>query len=159
MKFVFLLVLCWFHIVPRGSSLFQVVSTGSSRWFQLVPARSSFQYVRSNSQRDQIVCEIAWNNWINLLLLFLPIHMRKLGSYLNLVLTYCRFDIADTLYLSVFSPNAGKYGPEITPYLDTFHAMLILENIFDMPKCTWPHPYESSEAYRCIYRNLTTCKK
>ena len=26
-------------------------------------------------------------------------------------------------YLSVFSPNAGKYGPEITPYLGTFHAV------------------------------------
>ena len=25
--------------------------------------------------------------------------------------------------LSVFSPNTGKYGPEITPYLDTFHAV------------------------------------
>ena len=29
----------------------------------------------------------------------------------------------DTKYLSVFSPNAGKYGPELTPYLDTFHAV------------------------------------
>ena len=27
------------------------------------------------------------------------------------------------VYLSVFSPNARKYGPEITPYLDTFHAV------------------------------------
>ena len=26
-------------------------------------------------------------------------------------------------YLSAFSPNAGKYGPEKTPYLDTFHAV------------------------------------
>ena len=26
------------------------------------------------------------------------------------------------VHLSVFSPNAGKYGPEITPYLDSFHA-------------------------------------
>ena len=25
--------------------------------------------------------------------------------------------------LSVFSPNTGKYGPEINPYLDTFHAV------------------------------------
>ena len=25
----------------------------------------------------------------------------------------------------VFSPNAGKYGPEETPYLDTFHAVTI----------------------------------
>ena len=26
-------------------------------------------------------------------------------------------------YFSVFSPNTGKYGPEITPYFDTFHAV------------------------------------
>ena len=30
----------------------------------------------------------------------------------------------NTEYLSVFSPNAGKYGPEKTPYLYTFHAMV-----------------------------------
>ena len=29
-------------------------------------------------------------------------------------------------YLSVFSPNAGKCGPEITPYLDTFYAVMVL---------------------------------
>ena len=29
----------------------------------------------------------------------------------------------NTEYLSAFSPNAGKYGPEKTPYLDTFHAV------------------------------------
>ena len=29
----------------------------------------------------------------------------------------------DTPYLSVFCQNTGKYGPEITPYLDTFHAV------------------------------------
>ena len=27
-------------------------------------------------------------------------------------------------FWSVFRPNAGKYGPEITPYLDTFHAVI-----------------------------------
>ena len=26
-------------------------------------------------------------------------------------------------FSSVFSPNAGKYGPEVTPYMDTFHAV------------------------------------
>ena len=26
-------------------------------------------------------------------------------------------------YFSVFSPNTGKYGPEKTLYLDTFHAV------------------------------------
>ena len=25
-------------------------------------------------------------------------------------------------YIPVFGLNTGKYGPEITPYLDTFHA-------------------------------------
>ena len=28
----------------------------------------------------------------------------------------------DTSYLSVFSPNTGKYGPENIPYFDTFNA-------------------------------------
>ena len=26
--------------------------------------------------------------------------------------------------MSVFSPNSGNYAPEITPYLDTFHAVI-----------------------------------
>ena len=34
----------------------------------------------------------------------------------------------DTSYLSVFSPNAGKYGPEKTPHLDTFQK--VLANVF-----------------------------
>ena len=29
------------------------------------------------------------------------------------------------MYLSVFSPNVGKYGPEKTQYLDTFHTVYI----------------------------------
>ena len=33
-----------------------------------------------------------------------------------------------TKYLSVFSPNAGKYGPEKTPYLDTFHTVFACMN-------------------------------
>ena len=40
----------------------------------------------------------------------------------------------DTEYLSVFSPNTGKYGPEITPYLDTFHAVTgMLDYCFTVP--------------------------
>ena len=35
-------------------------------------------------------------------------------------------------YLSAFSPNAGKYGPEKTPYLDTFHAVPIELNFSNM---------------------------
>ena len=29
-------------------------------------------------------------------------------------------------YFPVFSPNTGKYRPEKTPYLDTFHAVNML---------------------------------
>ena len=25
----------------------------------------------------------------------------------------------------ISGPNTGKYGPEITPYLDTFHAVIV----------------------------------
>ena len=31
------------------------------------------------------------------------------------------------VYLSVFSLNAGKNGPEKTPYLDTFHVVIVYE--------------------------------
>ena len=35
----------------------------------------------------------------------------------------------DTEYFSVFSPNAGKCGPEVTPFLDTFHAVVLLMSV------------------------------
>ena len=42
------------------------------------------------------------------------------------VFTHSDWIRRDMKYLSVFSPNAGKYRPEKTPYLDTFHAMYFL---------------------------------
>ena len=42
------------------------------------------------------------------------------GPYCPVFAPYLSFQ-----YLSVFSPNTGKYGKEITPYLDSFHAMNI----------------------------------
>ena len=38
-------------------------------------------------------------------------------------LSYSEWKRRDNPYFSVFSPNAGKYVPEKTPYLDTFHAV------------------------------------
>ena len=35
--------------------------------------------------------------------------------------------------MTVFSLNAGKYGPEITPFLDTFYAVMIA--IGDLVRC------------------------
>ena len=35
-------------------------------------------------------------------------------------------------YFPVFSPNAGKYEPEKTPYLDTFHTVYSMLGIFEI---------------------------
>ena len=43
-------------------------------------------------------------------------------------------------YLSVFSPNVGKYGPEKSPYLDTFHAVMASTNIYLIRKKTIQKP-------------------
>ena len=49
--------------------------------------------------------------------------------FLTRILPHSDWIRRDTSYLSVFSPNAGKYGPEITPHLDTFQAVNILRKI------------------------------
>ena len=44
----------------------------------------------------------------------------------------------DTKDLSVFSPNAGKYGPGKTPYLETFHTVQMTRILFKFmiyPSC------------------------
>ena len=35
-----------------------------------------------------------------------------------------KYGVISVPYFPVFGLNTGKYGPEITPYLDTFHAVL-----------------------------------
>ena len=37
-----------------------------------------------------------------------------------------------TEQISSFSPNTGKYGPEITPYLDTFHEVAVFQSVFTL---------------------------
>ena len=34
-----------------------------------------------------------------------------------------KYGVISGPYFPVFSPNTGKDGPEITPYLDTFHTV------------------------------------
>ena len=40
-----------------------------------------------------------------------------------------KYGVISGPYFPVFSPNTGKYEPEITPYLDTFHAVIIYKAI------------------------------
>ena len=35
-----------------------------------------------------------------------------------------KYGVISGPYFPVFSPNTGKYGPEITPYLKTFHVVI-----------------------------------
>ena len=48
---------------------------------------------------------------------------RNTGFFLVLIFPHSDWIRRDTKYLSVFSPNAGKYGPENAPSLDTFHRV------------------------------------
>ena len=43
--------------------------------------------------------------------------------FVNLRIQSELFLVRIFLYSAVLSPNTGKYGTEITPYLDTFHAV------------------------------------
>ena len=47
----------------------------------------------------------------------------KVATYLFYSKLQTEAAVYFTKYLSVFSPNAGKCGPEKTPYLDKFHAV------------------------------------
>ena len=51
-------------------------------------------------------------------------NVSKYGVFLVRIFLHSNWIRRDTKYLSVFTLNAGKYGPEKTPYLDTFHAVL-----------------------------------
>ena len=46
--------------------------------------------------------------------------LNKSNGFRNVELRILRIQ-----YISVFSLNIGKYGPEITPYLGTFHAVVV----------------------------------
>ena len=41
----------------------------------------------------------------------------------------CKCEVISGPYFPVFSLNIGKYGPETTPYLDNFHAVVIHTDI------------------------------
>ena len=60
----------------------------------------------------------------------------------------------DTPYLSVFSPNAGKNGPEKTLHLDTFHAVTVIrEYLLDWPENLKLATSTHLEIFRDIFRS------
>ena len=69
--------------------------------------------------------------WLNMLKILQPLlqalHEKCPNTEFFLVRIFPHSDWIrrDTEYLSVFSPNAGKYGPEKSLYYDTFHAVRV----------------------------------
>ena len=61
-----------------------------------------------------------WAKWVNL---SLREKCPNTEFFLICIFPHSDWIWRDTLYFSVFSLNAGKYGPEKTPYLDTFHIV------------------------------------
>ena len=41
-----------------------------------------------------------------------------------------KYGVISSPYFPVFGLNTGKYGPEITAYLDTFHAVCTITGSF-----------------------------
>ena len=52
--------------------------------------------------------------------------VQKIWRFSPSILHYVESVQIRSFFWSVFSPNAGKYGPEKTPYLDTFHTVLTI---------------------------------
>ena len=58
----------------------------------------------------------------------LNLSLRLLSYYLftNLLRKkMSKYGVYSGSYFFVFCPNTGKYGPEVTPYLETFHAVVV----------------------------------
>ena len=66
------------------------------------------------------------------LLTTLPMMIQISDKCAHLVQTCCtawkvsKYGVISGPYFRVFNLNTEKYGPEITPYLDTFHEVLLL---------------------------------
>ena len=55
-------------------------------------------------------------------------------------------------YGVISSPNIGKYGPEITPYLDIFHAVLVRGNTVNVLQISH---YETRLQHLILVKNST----
>ena len=55
------------------------------------------------------------------------------------------FGLNTERYLSLFSPNVGKYGQEKTPCLNTFHAVVVLQSFMRSGNYDCPLKYHQHE--------------
>ena len=81
-----------------------------------------------------------------------------------IVWTVSKYGVISGLYFPVFGLNTGKYGPEITPYLVTFHA--VIEKIFNFhqrelqERCSWPKPQKTlDQTYKSFNNNRQNLRR
>ena len=60
---------------------------------------------------------------------------RKTLNNINTAWKVSKYGAFPGPYFLAFSPNAGKDGPEKTPYLDIFHEVLVFELSMSLPLC------------------------
>ena len=63
----------------------------------------------------------------------LKVNLEIVAGYNSYVYMSYRVKTVKGEYLSVLSPNAEKYGPEKTLYLDTFHAVVRMKSLVLLP--------------------------
>ena len=54
--------------------------------------------------------------------------MRKYSSFSNTAQNVSKYGVISDPYFVLLAPHTGKYGPEMTLYLDTFHAVQLFQN-------------------------------
>ena len=90
-------------------------------------AKNCLRPASKHSDRKMHFCYliVLLNNFSSFYLLSLRKKYPNTEFFLVRIFRHSVWIRRDTSNLSVFSPNAGKYGPEKTPYWDTFHAVFI----------------------------------
>ena len=87
--------------------------------FKLVLHPNIFTYTCSFCKRTQkYLIIIKWSG--NSLSVFLTFHLHE--QWIS-AWKVSKYGVISGPYFHVFGLNTGKYGPEITPYLDTFHTV------------------------------------
>ena len=86
--------------------------------FSTLAATLLWEEVWSDENRRRLR---RWEDWVD----WHCVKSVQIRSFLWSVFFRIRIEYGDTEYLSVFNPNAGNYGPEKTPYLDTLHTVWV----------------------------------
>ena len=103
-------------------------SAFSRIWTEYGDLRSNSPYsvrIRENTDQRKLRIWTLFTQWTWLVKLTLTVHQSSLldCQLFNWPWHCVKSVQIRSFFWSVFSPNAGKYGPEKTPYLDTFHTV------------------------------------